>query len=59
MFGFGKKLGISFSLKRLIGITGIKSFIAHRTGIPLTKGGVERKIGRGLIRKLLGNIFKW
>jgi|TARA_B100000767_G_C19432770_1_gene396690 hypothetical protein len=59
MFGFGKKLGISFSIKRLIGITGIKSSIAHRTGIPLTKGGVERKIGRGLIRKILGNIFKW
>jgi hypothetical protein len=59
MFGFSKKLGISFSIKRLIGITGIKSSIAHRTGIPLTKGGVERKIGRGLIRKILGNIFKW
>jgi len=59
MFGFGKKLGISFSLKRLIGITGIKSSIAHRTGVPLTKGGVERKVGRGLIRMLLGKIFKW
>ena len=59
MFGFGKKLGLSFSLKRLIGITGLKSSIAHKTGIPLTKGGVERKVGRGLIRMLLGKIFKW
>ena len=61
MFGFGKKkLGISFSLKRLIGITGLKSSIAHKTGLPLTKGGgVERKVGRGLIRMLLGKIFKW
>ena len=59
MFGFGKKSGISFSFKRLIGITGLKSSIAHKTGIPLTKGGVERKIGRGLIRMLLGKLFKW
>tara|TARA_B110000483_G_scaffold60598_1_gene75366 strand:- start:266 stop:445 length:180 start_codon:yes stop_codon:yes gene_type:complete len=59
MFGFGKKLGISFSLKRLIGITGLKSSIAHKTGIPLTKGGVERKIGRGIIRTIFGKIFKW
>jgi len=33
MFGFGKKLGISFSLKRLVGITGLKSSIAHKTGL--------------------------
>jgi|TARA_B110001452_G_scaffold197706_1_gene167645 hypothetical protein len=55
MFGFGKKLGVSFSLKRLVGISGIKSSIAKKTGVPLTKGGVERKVARGLIRK----IFKW
>ncbi|MFQ3326653.1 MAG: hypothetical protein ACI9O4_002069 [Chitinophagales bacterium] len=59
MFGFGKKLGLSFSLKRLIGITGLKSSIAHKTGIPLTKGGMERKVGRGLIRMLFGKMFKW
>jgi len=59
MFGFGKKLGISFSLKRLFGITGLKSFVAHKTGIPLTKGGVERKIGRGIIRTIFGVFFKW
>lgn len=55
MFGFGKKLGVSFSLKRLVGISGIKSSIAKKTGVPLTKGGVERKVARGLIRK----VFKW
>lgn len=59
MFGFGKKLGLSFSLKRLIGITGLKSSIAHKTGIPLTKGGMERKVGRGLIRMLFGKMLKW
>ena len=59
MFGFGKKFGVSFSLKRLLGITGLKSSISNKTGIPLTKGGVERKLGRSLIRKLFGKIFKW
>lgn len=59
MFGFGKKLGLSFSLKRLLGISGLKSSIAQKTGVPLTKGGIERKIGRGLIRNVLGRFFKW
>ncbi len=59
MFGFGKKKGISFSVKRLIGITGLKSSISNKTGIPLTKGGVERKIGRKIIRSVVGKIFKW
>lgn len=59
MFGFGKKLGVSFSLKRLIGITGLKSSISRKTGVPLTKGGVERKIGRGIVRMLVGKFFKW
>lgn len=59
MFGFGKKLGVSFSLSRLIGITGLKSSIAHKTGLPTSKGGVERKLGRGIIRTVFGKIFKW
>lgn len=52
MFGFGKKLGLSFSLKRLVGISGIKSSIARKTGVPLTKGGLERNIGRDIIAGL-------
>jgi len=59
MFGFGKKLGISFSLKRLVGLSGLKSSIAHKVGVPLTKGGVERKIGKGLIKTIFGKFFKW
>lgn len=58
MFGFGKKLGLSFSLKRLVGITGIKSSIARKTGVPLTKGGLERKIGSKIIKTLLGFFLK-
>jgi hypothetical protein len=46
MFGF------SFSLNRLLGITAVKSKIARSTGIPTTKGGMERKIGRTLLNML-------
>jgi hypothetical protein len=46
MFGF------SFSLNRLIGITAVKSKFARRTGVPTTKGGLERKLGRTLLNLL-------
>jgi len=35
-----------FSWKRAVGITREKQRIARATGIPLTKSGRERKIGR-------------
>lgn len=44
--------GISFSLKRALGVTALKQKIARETGIPLTKGG--RKIGSMIIKKLWG-----
>ena len=44
--------GLSFSLKRAIGISGLKTKIARKTRIPTTKGGLERKIGRSLINAL-------
>ena len=44
--------GFSFSLSRFLGITGLKQSFARRTGIPTTKGGLERKIG-SIILKLL------
>lgn len=46
--------GLSFSLKRALGITALKQKIARETGIPLTKGGLERKIGNMIIKKLFG-----
>lgn len=46
--------GLSFSLKRAIGITKVKQKIARTTGIPLTKQGLERKIGAAVIRAILG-----
>lgn len=44
-----RKFGLSFSLSRLIGLAGAKNSIARKTGIPTTRGGVERKIGRKII----------
>jgi hypothetical protein len=51
-----KKYGFSFSWKRLLGISGFRASVAHKTGIPTTKGGIERKLGRSLARMLFG---KW
>lgn len=46
--------GVTFSLKRALGITKIKQKIARETGIPLTKGGLERKVGSSIIKLLFG-----
>lgn len=41
--------GLSFSWKRALGITSAKRKIAKATGIPTTKAGRQKKVG-----KLLG-----
>ena len=46
--------GLSFSLKRALGISGLKTKVARKTRIPTTKGGVERKIGRTVIDFITG-----
>jgi len=56
MLGFKGKYGFSFSWKRLLGISGAKASFARKTGIPTTKGGLERKIGRTILRSIFG---KW
>ena len=48
------KFGFSFSLKRAIGITGAKQKIARQTGIPTSKKGMERKIGKSILQLLFG-----
>ena len=45
--------GLSFSLKRAVGISAAKQKIARKTGIPLTKGGLERKVGRAVLNALV------
>src|SRR5688572_19380858 len=42
----GKKFGFSWSWRRALGISSAKQKIARMTGIPTTRGGRERKIGR-------------
>lgn len=54
MFGFKGKYGFSFSLRRLMGISSLKSSVARKTGIPTTKSGMERKIGRTIIKAIFG-----
>ena len=43
-----------FSLKTLLGITQAKRNISRKTGIPMTKGGVERKVGSLILNLLFG-----
>ena len=54
MYGFKGKYGLSFSWKRLLGISGFRNSIAKKTGVPTTRGGMERKIGRWVINFLFG-----
>ena len=46
--------GLSFSLKRAVGISGMKTKVAHAVGIPTTKQGLERKIGGAIIKGIFG-----
>lgn len=45
--------GLSFSLKRAVGITAAKRAFTKATGIP-TKAGIERKIGAAVIGMIFG-----
>lgn len=46
--------GLSFSLKRALGITAAKQKISRKTGVPMTKQGLERKVGRFVIDAIFG-----
>ena len=46
--------GLSFSLKRALGVTKLKQSISRKTGIPMTKQGLERKIGGAIVNSLTG-----
>lgn len=46
--------GLTFSWKRALGVTGAKQSIARHTGIPITRQGLERKVGSSLISILFG-----
>jgi hypothetical protein len=42
----GRKYGFSYSWKRATGISGAKGRISRKTGVPLTRSGRQRKVGR-------------
>lgn len=44
--------GLSFSWKRAVGISGLKTKVARATGIPTTKQGLERKVGQTVLRTI-------
>ena len=46
--------GLSFSLKRALGITQAKQKLSRTTGVPMSKVGIERKIGKIIMDVLLG-----
>lgn len=46
--------GLSLSWKRALGITQVKREISKKTGIPMTKSGLERKIGNTIIKSIFG-----
>lgn len=45
---------VSFSWKRALGITQAKQKFARQTGIPTSKAGLERKLGKALLKFLFG-----
>lgn len=49
--------GWSFSWRRACGLSVLKYRWARRTGIPTTRSGLERKIGRAILRPLF--FWKW
>lgn len=53
----GRKFGFSWSWKRASGISALRGKIARSTGVPTTRGGLERKIG-GFVIKFLKSLFK-
>ena len=47
---------VSFSWRRAIGLSALEGKISRTTGIPLTRSGRERKMGR-IFEHLLGYLF--
>ena len=46
--------GVSFYWKLALGITQAKQKFARQTGIPTSKAGLERKLGKALLKVLFG-----
>ena len=46
--------GLSFSLKRTVGLSALKQKVVRKTGLPLTRQGLERKIGGIVVKAVTG-----
>lgn len=46
--------GLTFSWKRALGITQARQQLAHKTGIPTSKAGLERKVGSMIVSAIFG-----
>lgn len=46
--------GLTFSWKRVIGITAARQRLARKLGIPTTRNGIERKVGASVIKFAMG-----
>jgi hypothetical protein len=44
----GRKMGFSFSWKRATGLSAAKGKLSRKLGIPLTRSGRQRKIGKSV-----------
>jgi len=44
----GRKFGFSFSWKRASGLSAAKGKLSRSIGVPLTRSGRQRKIGRAM-----------
>ena len=44
--------GLSFSLKRSVGVSALKGKVARSVGIPTTRQGLERKIGGTVLNSI-------
>lgn len=47
-------INLTFSLKRALGVTNVRRKISKATGIPTTKQGLERKIGKAIVDSIFG-----
>lgn len=46
--------GLTFSLKRALGVTQARQQLARKTGIPTSKAGLERKVGNMIVSAIFG-----
>ena len=53
-----KVKGISFSLKRTLGISVVRQKVAKSIGIPTTRQGMERRIGGAILKAVTGKSRK-